>query len=224
MEPRGLLLDLDDTLYGYVPVERHARAAVLSEISRDLCVELAEAGALYDAARQRVKKRLGKTGAAHSRLLYLLDLASSARAPLSLPRKWERTFWGEYLRVMEPHPGVRELLAGWRALGNRTAIVTDLVVDIQLQKLEKFSLLELIDAIVVSEEVPLDKPAPEIFELACARLGVPRERCVMVGDNDAKDGAGARALGIPFLQVRGTEPDANGLTLQEVARELGVPL
>jgi putative hydrolase of the HAD superfamily len=221
---RGLLLDLDDTLYGFVPVDQHARAAVYAAISRDLGVELDEASALFNAARQRVMDRLGTRAGAHSRLLFLHELASSIGAPLSYSRKWERVFWGEYLAVMEPYAEAAPLLRGWRAAGHRTAIVTDLMLDIQLQKLEKLGLLELVDAVVVSEEVPWDKPAPEIFELALQRIGVPRERCIMVGDNDRRDGAGARALGIEYLRVRGTEPDAAGLSLAELARKLGVQL
>jgi putative hydrolase of the HAD superfamily len=218
---RGLLLDLDDTLYAFAPVEARARAAVYAAIARDLDITPARAAELYDAARGRVMERLGTRASAHSRLLFLHELVASEGAPLTLARSWERTFWGESLTAMRPYPEARPLLEAWRAAGHRTAIVTDLMLSIQFDKLERLELLELVDVIVASEEVPLDKPAPEIFELAWSRLGVPREQCVMVGDNDARDGVGARALGIPFLHVRGSDPGATGMTLAEVARALG---
>jgi FMN phosphatase YigB (HAD superfamily) len=219
---RGLLLDLDDTLYAFAPVEKRARAAIYAEISRDLNVPEARAAELYDAARGRVMERLGTRASAHSRLLFLHELVAAVGAPLLLARQWERTFWSTSLLAMTPHAAALPLLEAWRAAGHRTAIVTDLMLSIQLDKLDRLGLLEAVDVVVASEEVPFDKPAPEIFQLAWSRLGVPPERCVMVGDNAARDGVGARALGIPFLHVRGSEPNAAGMTLDEVRRELGV--
>jgi HAD superfamily hydrolase (TIGR01549 family) len=219
--PRGLLLDLDDTLYDYVPCERRGRAAVLRAIASDTGRPEAELKGAYDHARKAVKARLGERGSAHSRLLYLLEVAQHVGA-LSAVRRWERTFWTAYLDGAALREGARELLVGWRRAGHKVAIVTDLVAEVQLWKLEQLGLFPLIDALVVSEEVALDKPAPEAFELAIQRLGVTREGCVVVGDSAKKDGGGAARLGLPFYQVRGTEPDAGGMTLLEVASALGV--
>jgi putative hydrolase of the HAD superfamily len=219
---RGLLLDLDDTLYAFAPVEKHARAAIYGEISADLGIAKDRAAELYEAARSRVMERLGTRASAHSRLLFLHELVATVGAPLPLARKWERTFWSTSLVAMTPYPEARPLLEAWRAAGHRTAIVTDLMLSIQFDKLERLDLLDLVDVVVASEEVPCDKPAPEIFELAWSRLGVPRSECVMVGDNDARDGVGARALGIPFVHVRGSDPGAPGIPLSEVRRALGV--
>lgn len=224
--PRALLLDLDDTLYDYLPAEQRGRKAALAAVAHDTGLALADLELAYDRARKQVKLRLGDRGAAHSRLLYLLELAHVSGAPLARVQSWERTFWDAYLEGVQLRPGARELLGGWRALGHKIAIVTDLVVDVQLRKLEVLGLFELVDAVVVSEEVARDKPAAETFELAMERLGVEPADCVMVGDNAKKDGGGARALGLPFYRVRGTDPgEASteaGMTLSEVARALGV--
>ncbi len=217
---RGLLLDLDDTLYAFAPVEARARAAIYAAIARDLGISEALAAEHYGAARQRVMDRLGTRASAHSRLLFLHEMVATLGAPLQLARAWERLFWGTSLASMTPYPEARPMLEAWRAAGHRSAIVTDLMLSIQFEKLERLGLLDVVDVVVASEEVPLDKPAPEIFELAVARLGVPRAQCVMVGDNDARDGVGARALGIPFFHVRGSEHATAGMSLAEVARLL----
>ncbi|HMB09844.1 HAD-IIA family hydrolase [Saliniramus sp.] len=47
----------------------------------------------------------------------------------------------------------------------------------------------------------LGKPAPALFDIALARAGLHASDAVMIGDNDATDGRGARALGIAFIQV-----------------------
>ena len=41
---------------------------------------------------------------------------------------------------------------------------------------------ELFDAIVISAEIGVRKPAPEIYALGAARIGVPPEACVFVDD------------------------------------------
>lgn len=222
---RALLLDLDDTLYDYVPAEQRGRDALLHAIASDLGMGYSEALQRYEAARRLVKTRLGARGGSHSRLLYLHELAHASGRPEALARvrSWERTFWGEYIAHARLRSGARPLLSGWRALGHKTAIVTDLVAEVQLWKLEAFGLFELIDAMVVSEEVDFDKPAKQVFELAMQRLGVTPAQCIVVGDSERKDGDGARALGLPFIRVRGSEPGHDqGLTLTEVAQQLGV--
>ncbi|MBU1176423.1 MAG: HAD-IA family hydrolase [Alphaproteobacteria bacterium] len=60
------------------------------------------------------------------------------------------------------------------------------------------------------------KPEPVLFEKACARLGLPPDRVVMIGDNRATDGAGAEALGMSFVEVR---PGELGPGLFEPAAE-----
>ena len=40
----------------------------------------------------------------------------------------------------------------------------------------------------------LGKPAPTLFDIALARAGLRASEAVMIGDNDATDGHGARAL------------------------------
>lgn len=57
---------------------------------------------------------------------------------------------------------------------------------------------------VISGEIGLDKPQPEIFEYALTLAGQP-ERCYMIGDNPHADIEGAVNAGIPaFLVHRNT--------------------
>jgi HAD superfamily hydrolase (TIGR01450 family) len=51
------------------------------------------------------------------------------------------------------------------------------------------------------------KPEPALFRMALERLGVGPGEAVLVGDNTATDGAGARAAGVDFIQV-GNDPGA----------------
>jgi FMN phosphatase YigB (HAD superfamily) len=83
-----------------------------------------------------------------------------------------------------------------RGLGLPIVIVTNNIVDEQKQKLALTGLEAHVDVLVTSEEAGIAKPAPEIFEGALARVGVPAEAAVMLGDAWSTDIAGALAAGI----------------------------
>jgi epoxide hydrolase-like predicted phosphatase len=77
---------------------------------------------------------------------------------------------------------------------------------------------ELFDAMVISGEVGLHKPEPEIFELGAERLGVEPARCVFV-DDLRENCEGAEAVGMTAILHRGAER-----TLPELERLFGVEL
>jgi epoxide hydrolase-like predicted phosphatase len=77
---------------------------------------------------------------------------------------------------------------------------------------------ELFDAVVISGEVGLHKPEPEIFHMGAERLGVAPEECVFV-DDLRENCVGAEAVGMTAILHRGAEG-----TVPELERLLGVQL
>jgi putative hydrolase of the HAD superfamily len=77
---------------------------------------------------------------------------------------------------------------------------------------------ELFDAVVISGDVRLHKPEPEIFHLGAERLGVPPEECVFV-DDLRENCEGAEAVGMKAILHRGADS-----TLPELERLLGLSL
>ena len=76
----------------------------------------------------------------------------------------------------------------------------------------------LFDAIVISGEVGLHKPGPEIFELALSEIGLPASECVFI--DDLKENIeGAEAVGIKGVLHRGADS-----TLPELERLLCIEL
>ncbi len=67
--------------------------------------------------------------------------------------------------------------------------------------LEQFELREIFDCLVISAEVGLRKPHPEIFLRACDLLGVGPNGALHVGDSYDADIRGAHAAGIASLWV-----------------------
>lgn len=226
----ALLVDLDDTLYEYAPCEAAARVALVERFVALTGVSEHEAKTVFADARASVKERCA-TPSGHGRLLYVHEMLHAAmrvsvggakpRSATLLDQALalEEAYWSAYLEAMVPRPFAHGLLEQVRSRGLSVAIVTDLTLAIQLRKLKKLGLFGLIDALVASEEVGADKPARAAFELGAARLGVPLERCAVIGDNDEKDGEGARRLGLPFFHAR-TDATGVGLGLERIRDEI----
>ncbi len=77
---------------------------------------------------------------------------------------------------------------------------------------------EMFDGVVISGEVGLHKPEPEIFRLAAERVECPPEECVFV-DDLRENCEGAEAVGMTAVLHRGAER-----TLPRLEELLGVPL
>lgn len=77
---------------------------------------------------------------------------------------------------------------------------------------------ELFDVVIISAEVGMRKPQPEIFQLATGKLGVEPSRCVFVDDHPGHLKA---AIGEGMTTVLHRSPSE---TTEELASFFGVPL
>jgi epoxide hydrolase-like predicted phosphatase len=114
-------------------------------------------------------------------------------------------------RGMRPDPPMVEAVRAARAAGVKTGLVSN---SWSTSHYDRDLLAELFDAVVVSAEVGLHKPEPEIFLLAAKRLGVEPDRCVFV-DDLRENCAGAAAVGMtPVLHRNAADTVAR---LEELA-------
>jgi len=118
--------------------------------------------------------------------------------------------WTPYTDTL---PTLREL----RRTGVKVALLSNIGLDIR-GVLDRTGLADLLDAVVLSYEVGLVKPQPEIFAHTLDVLGVPAERALMVGDS-WKDDAGAAELGCRVLILPRTWGPEHGL--DQVLRIVG---
>jgi putative hydrolase of the HAD superfamily len=97
-------------------------------------------------------------------------------------------------------PRAAEVLAALRARGFRVGVVSN--ADGRVATLlEAAGLAPHLEAIVDSHHEGVEKPDPEIFRRALARLGVPAARAAYVGDIFAIDVLGARAAGLAAILI-----------------------
>ncbi|MGV6840294.1 MAG: HAD family hydrolase [Planktomarina sp.] len=83
-------------------------------------------------------------------------------------------------------PGVKELVAAGRAAGLKVAVATTTNrpnVDALTQCCWGKPAAEIFDVIAAGDEVSNKKPAPDVFELALERLGLPADVCIAFEDS-----------------------------------------
>jgi putative hydrolase of the HAD superfamily len=194
---RGLLLDLDNTLYPYDPAHAAAQAHTHPWLASQLGVPLETLQAAYATGRQQVHHQLHHTASSHNRLLYYqLALEHLGVAPFPLALQAYRRYWGAFCAAMQPFAGMYDALHRWHAQGLRLCLLTDLTADVQHQKIAALRLWPWLHALVTSEEVGAEKPDARMFTTALHKLQLGPEDVVMLGDNYDKDILGAVDAGI----------------------------
>lgn len=151
----------------------------------------------------------------------LADLRELERGAVS-QREFEQRF-GARLGLEETHGLVDGLFAGMgpseemveavrrlRAQGVRTGLLSN---SWSTDHYDRGLLTELFDAVVISGEVGLHKPQPEIYTLAAERIGVPPGDCVFV-DDLRENCEGAEAVGM--VAIRHREPAETIVRLAEL--------
>jgi putative hydrolase of the HAD superfamily len=142
-------------------------------------------------------------------------------------QEFERRF-GELLGI-DDHDGlVERMFAGVRpdetmlaalrrarAAGVRTGLISNSMGDTVY---DRSTFEELFDGVVISGEVGMHKPQPEIFLLGAERVGAAPEECVFV-DDLRENCEGAEAVGMTAVLHRGAER-----TVPELERLLEVEL
>jgi epoxide hydrolase-like predicted phosphatase len=102
-----------------------------------------------------------------------------------------------------------------RAAGVRTGLVSN---SWGRGRYDRDSFPELFDAVVISGEVGLHKPQPQIFALAAERVARDPSQCVFV-DDLRENCEGAEAVGMTAILHRDTDH-----TLAQLEQLLDVPL
>lgn len=183
----AFLFDLDGTLVDSVYLHVLAWREALEAAGIELSV-------------WRIHRRVGMSGGLFADALLRetgrpVDEALRTR----LQREHERAY-GRRADQVRPLPGAKTLLADLTRYGIPWAIATSGRLESARPTLE---LLEVPEGtpVVTRDQVEHAKPNPDLFLGAAARLGVPIEECIVVGDSiwDLLAARRARALGVGLL-------------------------
>jgi len=131
---------------------------------------------------------------------------------------------------ISPLPGARDLLVAIRERGHRLVLASSgqpRHVDVAVDLLDA---RDIADAITSSEDAEATKPAPDLLQVALAKLGAGREdSSVMIGDS-VWDVEAAKKAGMPAIAVRsggfGDDElrDAGAIGIYDTPRDLAEAL
>lgn len=194
---RFVYFDLDDTLLDHHHAEHKALEALHADPDRPFDgYDFEAVHGAYRAINPVIWKEyaagdLTKVGAKvgrFHRLLQRLELDTAADAHLA------DRYLDHYARFWRPIPGAMEAFRSIAAT-LPVGILTNGFVEIQQAKLVKYpELANRSRAIVISEEVGVLKPHPELFAEASRRASIPPDHILYVGDSlhsDVEGGIGA---------------------------------
>jgi len=138
------------------------------------------------------------------------------------PHEMAETFVDGLGRFGELYPGAREVL---EAFADRTALamVTNGLSEVQRARIDRLDIGRYFHTVIISSEVGVTKPRPEIFDLAFDGLGRPdRSTALMIGDSLTSDITGGHNYGVDtcWYNPHGADRPDGPLVTHEIG-ELG---
>ena len=197
MKYKGILLDIDNTLYDYKVAHIFSKNVVLDYCASKFSLSEEKINFAYEKARKQVHVELSETAASHNRLLYFQKMLEILHVnPMKYAIEIYSKYWDSFLDELKPFDEIYDLLEKYK---KRICLVTDLTANIQYRKIQKLGLEKYCDKLVTSEEAGREKPHPYMFMLALQKLGLRADEVCMIGDNFKKDILGSAALGIESI-------------------------
>ncbi|GAB6109652.1 HAD family hydrolase [Fusibacter bizertensis] len=201
MNYKGILIDLDNTLYNYDTAHEEALNASLELFSSETGLTLNDANRIFNAAKKSTHIQLLGTASSHSRILYFQRMLEEIGAfDFETALKLEANYWHVFYNQIKPEPFALEFL---KEISLPKCVITDFTAMAQYQKLLKLDMAQWIEYLVTSEEAGVEKPHPFIFNLGLQKLGLKANEVIMIGDSYEKDCLGASACGIDSILYKG---------------------
>lgn len=203
---KGVLIDIDNTLYSYEPAHQKAikacYEAYADSFNNDLSIE--EFYSKYREKRDEVTERLRPQGACRSRFFAFQALFEEMGISQSfnLALEYETLYWSSLIDSMKLSEDADRFLNACHEKGIPVCAISDMQAHFQVEKLQSLGVDHLINYLVTSEEVGVEKPAEIIFETSLKKLNLTADEVIMVGDNENKDIKGAAVVGIKAYKVR----------------------
>ncbi|MDD7636310.1 MAG: HAD-IA family hydrolase [Clostridiales bacterium] len=184
---RGVIFDLDDTLYSEKQYIRNGYGKVA-----DFLGDKTVAGKLwkfFEEGRLAIDALLEERGEEEKKA-----------ACLELYRK--------QMPEITLYSGVADIIEDFKRKGIKIGIITDGRVEGQRKKIEALGLDKMVDDIIITDELggpQFRKPNDIAFRIMQCRWQIPFEQIVYIGDNPSKDFQASMQLGMKSIWFRNTQ-------------------
>jgi len=218
---KGVIFDLDNTIYSYEVCHNNALDAVILFLQNNYGINKTyyEIKDLYENISKKLKYELKSTAASHNKSIYFKQLSELLKlyqrrfetAPLmgstvqtvtgnlvevSIVQALNDLYWKVFFDHMVCFEGVQDFIAWNKNLGVKIGILTDYETEYQVQKLEKLGIIDYVDVLVTSEEVGIEKPSCQMFQTILRKMKLSPDDVIMIGDDFNKDIKGALNMNI----------------------------
>ena len=202
---KGVLIDIDNTLYPYNPAHEKA----IKDCHNEFIKKIKEGVSFdnfynhYRAKRIEVTKRLYPQGSCRSRLFAFQSFFEELGDKNAFINacKFETLYWKSFNKNMILSDNAYKFLLECRSKNIQVCAISDMQTYYQTQKLKALKIDHLINFLVTSEEAGVEKPGSQIFLIALKKLNLKFNDVIMVGDDKEKDIKGAEALKIKSYLV-----------------------
>ncbi|RAP45670.1 MAG: haloacid dehalogenase [Methanosphaera sp. rholeuAM6] len=217
---RAVFFDMDDTLYdtsGFAAIAR--RAAVKSMVHNGLkCSEDEGYGELMNIINEK-----GSNYDKHFNIL--VERINGKLDPLIIVNGII-TYHNTKFAMLKLEPESFSILLYLKSQGYKVGLITNGKELKQWEKLVRLGMYPFFDDVVTSESVGVEKPDPEIFNIAMERLGVTAGSSLMIGNNFDVDILGACNAGMQSMLINSEITPKQKEILEEMectdkVRELG---
>ena len=229
---KAIFLDWDDTIGDWGQAEHKALTELYERFGLERLYPSAEAFInAYQPYNLRLWERYGRGEISkeylhRERFLHTLgeDGSFLPEAADAMGDKFLQ-LTNKYFSVLPHAAEVVRYLAGKYPL----TIISNGFKEVQYYKFAHSGLADCFAYTLISEEVGVNKPQPEIFEKALALNGVREDEALMIGDSLTSDMAGAHNAGIDSLwinnkgqstKLQGEEPTYTVTDIREVMQIL----
>jgi putative hydrolase of the HAD superfamily len=180
---KGIIFDMDNTLFDFVKAKLLACKAVVD------CVGRQDDSALLDyfitdkidverfeSIKEYLKDR---------------DIYSDAKF-----EECSKVYYSVKMENIVSYPGVSETLNKIKSMDLRTAVVTDAFTENARARLEKTKLLQYFDHVITADIVGTKKPEPDSIIYAMGKLNCTAEEAIFIGDSLRRDISPSNKLGL----------------------------
>ena len=191
---KAVLFDFDETLQDRTLAFEHYMDTFFDEYLPDLSKEEKE-------KRKEDMRVTGKGGYVNRIDWYnqLIDMWGWTDAPPAeeLAHHYDYKFGDHNVIFKNSKPVMQEL----KNRGYIVGVVTNGPSYLQNHKMDTSGLREFCDIVVVSGDVGVHKPDPELFRYTAKQLNLKPEECIYVGDHPINDIQGALAAGMKAIRM-----------------------
>ena len=206
---KGLIFDLDNTLYSYTDCHTYALEKCIDYITTitNNSYSYKQLLSIYNDISSDLKTELQNTASSHNKSIYFKKMIEYLKLDYLHFRHVNEIYWNNFYEQMKPYEYVKEFIEWNAKLNIKIGIITDYETEYQIIKLEKLGILEYIDHIVTSEEVGIEKPGSTIFYKMLDVMKLTSDSVILFGDNYDKDIKGANKFDILSYWVNKQNPD-----------------